>query len=558
VDVVDRSAEPDTRARQHATTTVVQPTTDLPDLTDLLADHVELPDFTPVASRPRCLSRRDPVAVDLAILVGVVLLLAFLWGRGRGIWYWLDEGLSVGISSHPLADIPGLLRQDGSPPLYYGILHVWVRVFGSSEASTHTLSLFFALGSVVAAWWAGRSLFGRRAGWFLMALAAVNPFLATYANETRMYALIVLLSTVATATFVHSFVFRRRRYLPVFVIALALLAYTHNWGLFLVVSTGVALIPCLLMATDRRRLVVDAFLAFGTFGLMYLPWVPTLLFQRAHTGAPWAIRPTFQLARWQLADLVGGQVVLLPLGLGAGGALAAMLRRPRARTTLAVVVTGLLPLVVFGGAWVVSREASVWTFRYLAVALPPVLVVAAVGLAGGGRLALAALCVVAFLTAPIDVRVPPQRKSNVKAVARDASAYLRPGDLVISEDGEIPVLAHYLPPGLRYSNTEGLVPDEYVSDQRDYLKRLQFSRFREALPPLVDALPPGAHVLHACPSFVLEADAPPFSRLLIQRCEEIRAMLVEDPDLHVENVVEGSDPQIISVVLTKQRPPGDS
>lgn len=499
------------------------------------------------------------MTVDASVLVGVILLLAFLWGRGRGIWYWTDEGMSIGIASHPLADIPGLLRQDGSPPLYYSLLHLWTRAFGASEASTHTLSLLFALGSVVALWWAGRSLFGRRVGWFLVTLAAVNPFLATYANETRMYALIVLLSTLATTSFVHAFVFRRRRHLPGFAVAVVLLAYTHNWGLFLLISTVFALVPCVLLAADRRRLIVDAFLTFGAVGLAYLPWVPTLLFQRAHTGAPWAVRPTFQLARWQLADLVGGQAVLVPLGLGAGGALATMLRRRWAGSTLALVVAGLLPLVVFGAAWAVSQEASVWTFRYLAVALPPVLVVAAVGLSGGGRLAIAALCVVAFLTAPIDVRVPPDRKSNVKVVAQDMSAYLHPGDLVISpDDGEIPILAHYLPEGLRYSNTEGPRNDERISDQRDYLKRLQFSRYREALPPLVDALPPGAHVLHVCPNFVPEADAPPFPKLLIQRCDEIRAMLVEDPQLHVERQIDEDDLQINSVVFTKHAPTGDS
>jgi transposase InsO family protein len=43
--------------------------------------------------------------------------LSFLWGRGRHVWFWLDEGIAAGIASHPLADIAGQLRQDGSPPV---------------------------------------------------------------------------------------------------------------------------------------------------------------------------------------------------------------------------------------------------------------------------------------------------------------------------------------------------------------------------------------------------------------------------------------------------------
>jgi hypothetical protein len=75
--------------------------------------EVDAFDPTPVPSRPRVLSPRDPVAKDVLALAGVLAILAFLWGRQRGIVYWHDEGISIGISSHPLAEIPRLLRQDG-------------------------------------------------------------------------------------------------------------------------------------------------------------------------------------------------------------------------------------------------------------------------------------------------------------------------------------------------------------------------------------------------------------------------------------------------------------
>ena len=87
-----------------------------------------------------------------------MLALGFLWGRGRHVWYWLDEGISVGIASHPLSAIPELLRHDGSPPLYYALLHLWTSVFGTSEAATHLLSVAFALGAAPVAFWAGSEL----------------------------------------------------------------------------------------------------------------------------------------------------------------------------------------------------------------------------------------------------------------------------------------------------------------------------------------------------------------------------------------------------------------
>src|SRR5215213_1251902 len=140
-----------------------------------------------------------PLAIGLLLAVSVLLRT-----RELGVGFWIDEGLSVGIADRPLTDIPGVLGQDGSPPLYYMLLNVWMSVFGRSEEATHALSVLFAVLAVPAAWWAADVLFGRRAAWMAGALAATNPFLTHYAQETRMYALTVLLGLVASAAFVRA------------------------------------------------------------------------------------------------------------------------------------------------------------------------------------------------------------------------------------------------------------------------------------------------------------------------------------------------------------------
>ncbi len=200
-------------------------------------------------------ARTVPDAVVVTALTAVSTLLRL---PGLGTWYWIDEGISVGIASHPLGDIPGLLTRDGSPPLYYLLLHVWMAVFGSSEVATHSLSLLFAVATVPAAWWAGRSLFDRRVGLVAAVLAAANPFVTLYSRETRMYTLVALLGVLVAGSFLHVFAFGRRRYLPLFVASLVLLLYTHTWGIFATAGCAAAVVPCLLARTDRRRLLADA------------------------------------------------------------------------------------------------------------------------------------------------------------------------------------------------------------------------------------------------------------------------------------------------------------
>ena len=121
----------------------------------------------------------------------------------------MDEGLSIGISSQPFFDIPGVLRQDGSPPLYYMALHLWMEVFGTGPADTQGLSVAISLLAVP-----GRPV-GRvdpvrqaRRPDLRRARGAFNPFLTIYAQETRMYSLMVVLSLLLSAAFLHVFVFR--------------------------------------------------------------------------------------------------------------------------------------------------------------------------------------------------------------------------------------------------------------------------------------------------------------------------------------------------------------
>src|SRR3954447_3792998 len=188
----------------------------------------------PGSRRPR-LSR----LTILGIVLGLALVAWSVYVRSRAFKeaYWIDEGLSVGIAHHSFFDIPGVLRQDGSPPLYYMLLHFWIGIFNTRESATHALSLVFSTLTIPVGFWAGWKLFGRWAAIVTGVLCAGNPFLTTYAQETRQYSLVVLLSLLATVFFMFAFVQRERRYIPFFSLALAGLLYTHLWSAFFVLAS---------------------------------------------------------------------------------------------------------------------------------------------------------------------------------------------------------------------------------------------------------------------------------------------------------------------------------
>src|SRR4051794_15392123 len=295
------------------------------------------PLMSTIASRPAWSVRvRAITGARVAIPAGIGVLVALslmLRTTQLGIGFWIDEGLSVGIADRPLSDIPFALREDGSPPLYYMLLHFWLDLAGRSESGVRGLSLLFALLAIPAAFWAGRQIWGtQRAAWFSAVLMAFNPFLTQYAQEARMYSLVALLAIPATTCFIRAYALdteNRRPWIAGFAVSVALALYTHNWPIFFTVSAAVAwaLLWVLADKPRRRELLRDGLLGFGGLFVLYLPWVPTTLYQAAHTGAPWADAPALDSLLGVPGVLLGRmpEVVLL---ICAGARVGPRLKRP--------------------------------------------------------------------------------------------------------------------------------------------------------------------------------------------------------------------------------------
>ena len=488
----------------------------------------------PQARPPAWLQRIPPRAGAGAVIFILVLVSVYMRTRILNGQFWMDEGLSAGISSHSLTAIPGVLRHDGSPPLYYLMLHIWMSVFGSTERSTHSMSLVFAILTVPAGAWAAWSLFGRRAGLIAGVLFALNPFITAYAEETRMYTLMVLLGVLATAGFLHGFVYRRRAYLILFAVCQALMLYTHSWGIFFGVGAAVALIPIWSVSEDRRAILRDAAMAFGAAAILFLPWLPTLLYQAAHTGSPWDSTPNLGAPVQISRNLMGGDRATAALVLGASIGLSALWMRARRRGPEALVMWAmiLMPIGTLGFGWILSHFTPVWAFRYFAPIVPALLLLASQGLARAKGLGLIALALTAlFWINPSSFTA--KNKSDMRDVSGELSPYLHPGDVVlVSQPEQVPLAWYYLPAGMRYADTTGPSRDPQSMNWIDALKRLRNADPQATLAPLVASLKPGQHLLFIRPlTEGAQNWQAAWTQLVRRRSAQWGALLSADPSL---------------------------
>jgi mannosyltransferase len=493
----------------------------------------ELPGLPDVGS-PGWFERRPRLAIG-ALLVALLAVSAYIRTRYLSGQLWYAEADAIGIASHHFTQIPGLLRAGGGgAPLYYWLLHFWIDAFGLGEGAARGLSLLLGLVSIPVALWLGWSLFGRRGGLIAAALLAFSAFFTKYADEAAPYELLALLSLVALAAFVHTFIDGRRAWRWVLCACLALMLYTDVAAVFLWSGAAFALVPLVVAGERRREIVYDAALAFGLAALAYVPWIPTVVHQASTATDPFHYAPLPGTSVPK--NLLGSDRVWVTLAVAAVVGLAPLLvSAPRRRSrdgqmliTLLAVILGVVVLerlVALGGV-------PVWTTRYLAPAVAAALLLAAFACARSGVVGVAALVLACVFTADPGSFVAPY-KSDMREVAGEVSSYLRPGEeVLVSQPEQAPLAYYYLPGGLRYATALGADPHPGWTNWDDAYGRLLRANPRAAEARLVASLHPGQRLLFIRPLTEGEkAWAARWSALVRRRAAQWGAALSSDPRL---------------------------
>lgn len=387
-------------------------------------------------------------AVAGAAIVIVGLAARFLAPNGL----WLDEALSVNIAKLPLGQLPGALLEDGSPPLYYVLLHWWMLVFGQGEVAVRALSGLASAAALPLLWSAGRRLGGPRAGWAALLLGASSPWAIYYGSYARMYSLMALLALLFFIALQRAAELPSRRRLAVVAALTTALMYTHYWDLYLL---GVALGWAIWSAWRERAhgRVVDGICpgaagkvaaAMVGGGLLFLPWAPVFVFQLLHTGTPWSAPPGPGSLLGVFGDFAGegpwapvlvlaffSLVVLAFFGRQAAdgrSVLLALRVKPRSRFPGILLLATLVLAVVAG-----MVTGAAFDQRYIAVVFPLFVLVCALGLSvvSDKRVAaglLAVCCLGGLLSA---YQWDSQPRTQAVEVAADLNHLAKPGDMVV-------------------------------------------------------------------------------------------------------------------------------
>jgi len=200
---------------------------------------------------------------------------------------WLDEGTSLKIAKLKTLEIVKL-ESDANPPLYYLILHFWIKIFGDSEFSVRFPSVIFGSATIFIVFKL-LSSFDREVALLSSLLTSISTFLVFYSQEARAYSLFLMISTLSYLFLLEALKRGEMKFFIFYTLSVVLMLYTHIYSFFIVFSHIVFVLLCY-----ANRIKKFSFF-FSLSLLFYIPRVIVVLNQAKKIVSQgfWLPRPSF-------------------------------------------------------------------------------------------------------------------------------------------------------------------------------------------------------------------------------------------------------------------------
>ena len=386
---------------------------------------------------------RDAKALDQVLLLLIIAFGAALRLPGLRESIWIDEA-ATWLQTRDLSIVRTIVltASDTYPPLHNLLTLPFLALFGQGEVAYRLPAVVFGVLSIPAVYWLGMLSGGRRVGLLAAVLMALAPFAIYYSQEARMYALLLLTSSLYVAAVIAWLSQPSPRLALAVIGSGAAMLYSHPYGFFALASVGLGgLIVLIPNRAEWRRVMVFVLLGVAVLAT-YLPWLLTTLQTAQHLVDKgfWIKWPDSSDAFQYLLSLAGG-----PLGLGlllAGFVLAlrptrvARVSEEPPGSTGAIIVLSCLAFGPLLMGYVVSQITTpVLVARYLICSLPALIVLAAMGYARLGssmpRLILQ-VALVGGLTVPAVAQIDyPRHTEDWRSLARHLKTTMAPDDCLV-------------------------------------------------------------------------------------------------------------------------------
>lgn len=227
-------------------------------------------------------ARRIPVELALFVLVGSVLRVYRVGSESL----WIDEVFMTTMATdRTLSELLFVVPTfEPHPPLYNVFVWFWVRLTGVSAVTMRSTSVVLGVIAIVLCYRLGRRMFDRWTAAVATLFVTVSPFQIWYAQEARMYALLLVTTLASYLLLVQLRESYTRRRAVLYVSLGVVVGYTHVYGLFVLLAQGVTAVWATARRSESNGFSLRQLgVLFGVPFLAISPWTGLLA---ARTVAP--------------------------------------------------------------------------------------------------------------------------------------------------------------------------------------------------------------------------------------------------------------------------------
>lgn len=308
---------------------------------------------------------------------------------------WFDEIFSIHAAELDWANLVWFVAQDLiHPPLFYSLLKIWIAAFGESLFWLRFFPVFFSTLAIVPFILLCRQF---KLSFPIIAIAlafsAANGSLIKYAQEVRMYSLLLCFGLVSLWLFVRFLNSGKGFFL--LIIANVLLVYSHYFGWLIIASEIFAVV---FLARERlKQILLMLFVLLLSFApWIYAVWQATRINSNVGQNIGWMRKPNllsvfqfvfdlFEPIYFEQSNTDSPAIFLITAPIIAASIIAfgfylAVWKQESAiekRNFLLLVIFTLAPvLIAFIASWILPY--SIWGTRHLIIAFAPFVMLLAI------------------------------------------------------------------------------------------------------------------------------------------------------------------------------------
>ena len=175
------------------------------------------------------MKRNNYLYIFIILILGILLRLYSI-DKAEGLWN--DEYVSWFIASQDnVKDFFHNMITNCHMPLYYLYIKFWLLLFPDTDVSLRISSVIPSVLSIITMFFIGKEFKNEKLGYTCSFLMAINSFSIYFAQEVRLYSLLILFSSLSCLYFIKTAKNTTNKNINLFLLSNFLICITHTIGI---------------------------------------------------------------------------------------------------------------------------------------------------------------------------------------------------------------------------------------------------------------------------------------------------------------------------------------